>query len=372
MVSGPLSVPFAFAHLADDELALEALRSLPAALLVVRADGTTLLANRRACRVLERARAELEGYEVGTYLAPLDVLLSPAENDGRSAKVPVMLPSDRVIEVGFAVSELRQHDPDPGQAVFAIVIKDITEVERLREERNRLLQIATVHEILPSILHEVKNPLAAIATTAELLVEEAKDEETRASAHAILHETRRMKLTVEGIGAVGRALRTARHDAIDYAMREAWAVLKARAELLGVRTRCSVPDMPLLPLDRSVVCALVFNLVNNSIQASTAGGEIELAAELVNHDRWLRIRVSDTGSGMSPDVLARCREIFFTTKARGTGIGLALCDRAVAEAGGHMEVESAPGKGTRITLNIPLEAPTDEEREAPSTEKSEV
>lgn len=348
----------------DHALALEALRSLPAALLVVRADGTTLLANRRACAALERARSEVEGEPIASCLAPIDMLLSPEAHDEQSARVHVTLPSGRNVTIGFTVGELRQLDEADAEPAFAIVLKDITDVERLREERDRLLQIATVHELLPSILHEVKNPLAAIATTAELLEEEASDDNVRTTAHAILHETRRMKLTLQGIGAVGRGLRSNRYEAVDHAIREACAVLKARAESVGVRACCVVPDMPLLPLETSVVCALVFNLMTNAIQACPNGGRVDLGARLEDGAQTLVIEVADDGVGMSPDVLARCRELFFTTKARGTGIGLALCQRAITEAGGTMDIDSAKGRGTRITLEIPLVPPADSERHA--------
>jgi signal transduction histidine kinase len=60
---------------------------------------------------------------------------------------------------------------------------------------------------------------------------------------------------------------------------------------------------------------------------------------------------------MTPEVLSRCRELFFTTKAKGTGIGLALCERAVTEAGGALDITSAPGAGTTISLHVPISPP---------------
>jgi two-component system nitrogen regulation sensor histidine kinase GlnL len=354
---------------ADYALALEALRALPTALLVVRDNGVTLLANRRAGAVLERTRAEMEGADVASYLCPISKLLIPAAHDERSARLEVRLPSDRTVIVGFAVSELRQLDGISPGTFYSIVLKDLTEVVRLREERDRLLQIATVHEILPAILHEVKNPLAAIATTAELLFEEAEDPHVRESVHAMLHETRRIKLTLQGIGAVGRKLRSTRYEAVDHAIREAWVVLKPRAEGMGVRARCSVPDMPLLPFDTSVVCAIVFNLVTNAIHACHAGGEIELSARLEDEGRTFTLAVDDTGTGMTPEILSRCRELFYTTKSRGTGIGLALCDRALTEASGSMTIDSALGRGTRITLRVPvIEAPPSATRRGPASQ----
>jgi signal transduction histidine kinase len=341
----------------DYTLASEALRALPAALLIIRDDGTTVLANRQACAVLERPRSRLEGAQVSSYLASLAHLWSPQSRDDRSGLLRVSLPSGRVASIGFSIAELRNIDTPTEGAAFTVILKDLTEVERVREERDRLLQIATVHEVLPSILHEIKNPLAAIATTAELLFEDAPDAQGRAAAHAILREARRMKLTLQGIGAVGVSLRSSRSAAIDHAVREASSILEARAESLGITTRCLVADMPLLPLDASVVCALVLNLVTNAMQACKSGGQIELRAEIVAEGKELMLHVADNGAGMPPEVLARCRELFFTTKARGTGIGLALCERALAEAGGSMEIDSAPGQGTRITLHIPIELP---------------
>lgn len=346
----------------DHEIALEALRTLPAALLVVRADGLTLLANRRACAALERTRAEMEGASVSSYLAPVDTLLGPEAQGERSARLDVTLPSDRVVTLGFTVSALRQFDEGAELPAYSIVLEDLTEVGRLRAERDRLLQIATMHEVLPSILHEVKNPLAAVVTTAELLVEEAVDDNVRSSAHAILNEARRMKLTLQGIGAVGRDLRSSRYQAVDHALREAFLVLSSRAESLGVTPRCAVPDLPLLPLDTSVVCALVFNLVTNAVQACPSGGEVELTARLDEGGQRLVLTVGDTGVGMTAEVKERCRELFFTTKTRGTGIGLALCARAVTGAGGEMDIDSAPGKGTRITLWIPILPPAGDRR----------
>jgi PAS domain S-box-containing protein len=338
----------------DYELALEVLRALPIALLVVDADGTTLLANRRACAALGRAKMEMEGENVGAYLAPLDKLLSPAMHDERSAMLQVELPTAERITIGFTVEALTNLSRSADTPTYTIALKDITEVERMREERDRLLQIATVHELLPSILHEVKNPLAAIATTAELLIEEAVDDDMRDSAQAILHETRRMKLTLQGIGAVGRGLRSTRYQAVDQAIREAWTVLRPRAESVGVLARCSIPDLPLVQLDTSVVSALVFNLVTNAIQACSVGGSVELTASLTGGGASLSLVIADTGSGMTPEVLARCRELFFTTKPRGMGIGLALCDRALTDAGGQIRIESEVRVGTRITLSIPL------------------
>lgn len=344
--SGPLHIPMVDAW--------EVLRSVPVPLLLVLEDGFVLLANRLACELLERTHAELEGVPLDSFLAPFDELLHPSIVDGTSPKVQVTLPSQRDVTLSYAIAEMPELSHDEGTVVYAITLQDVTAFERLRMERDRLLQIATVHEVLPAILHEIKNPLAAIATTAEVLVEEATCSFIRESSHAILNEARRMRRLLQGIGAASGQLRTPnRHTAVDYALRELGTMLRTKAEAENVRLKFEIPDMPLLPLDSSILAAIVHNLVTNAIQACTPNGNVVVTASHDDRRNRLILRVADDGVGMSEDILAECRNLFFTTKPNGTGIGLTLCDRAVRGAGGKMTIESAKGKGTVITLSIP-------------------
>lgn len=336
------------------DIAWEALRAIPTALFVVLEDGFVLLASAAACALLERTASEIEGAPLESCLVPFDEILHPSSPDGMAPKIRVTLPSNRHLTLTYSLSEMAALSYGEGKSVYSLVVHDVTAFERAREERDRLLQIATVHEVLPAILHEIKNPLAAIATTAELLVEDAVCPDGRASAHAILNEARRMRRLLQGIGAVGSQLRTKhQHSAVDYALREVGAMLRAKADADGVQLEVNVPDMPLLPLDSSVLAAIVHNLVTNAIQASGPSGEVRLVANYDEKKQRLTLRVSDTGIGMAPEILTECRKLFYTTKPKGTGIGLTLCDRAIRAASGSMNIESVLGGGTVITLCIP-------------------
>lgn len=336
------------------DIAWEALRTAPTPLLLVLEDGLVLMANRGACELLERTTHEIEGVSLESVLVPFDELLHPSTPDGTRPKIGTTLPSQRHVTLSYALAEMPSLSHDEGTIVYALSLQDVTATERLREERDKLLQIATVHEVLPAILHEIKNPLAAIITTAEVLVEEANCNFARESSHAILNEARRMRRLLQGIGAASGQLRTAqRHFAVDYALREVGSMLRTKAEADDVRLSFEIPDMPLLPLDSSILAAIVHNLVTNAIQASAPRGEVDVTASHDERRQRLVLRVADNGVGMSEDTVAECRNLFFTTKPSGTGIGLTLCDRAVRAAGGTMTIESAKGKGTVITLNIP-------------------
>lgn len=317
------------------------LEGLPTALVVVDADGVVVRANRRAHDVLDRDTL------VGT---PLAAVLGPwplARSDGARAERVLVRRDGRRVVIGFSTSSLR------GGAT-AVVFQDITPWQKLREERDRLMQLAMVGEALPTILHELKNPLAALNAAVEILIEDTPPGAIQDQLHAILQEARRLRLGFDGVGAVGRSLRSHRHHAIDQACREACRVLAVPAQAAGVSVRAHVADLPLLPLDPSVVRAVVFNLITNAIHACAPGDGIVLHARLRAGGMALELAVSDTGCGMTHEVYARCTELFFTTKRNGSGIGLALVHQAVTEAGGQLEIESVPGIGTCVTAIIPV------------------
>jgi signal transduction histidine kinase len=326
------------------------LDALPGALLAFDAhSGRIWLANPRAAELLECEPRLLEGNTVAAVFAPVEWLVAnrhlPQPDRGRA----VTLPSGRRLLAGFTLADL---EGESGAALL-LHFQDIGPWEQLRVERNRLLQLAAVGSALPAVLHELKNPLAAVTTTAEVLLEEVEGH-VQEQLHAILSELRRLRLTIDGVGAVGQGLRSVRHAAVDLACREAWGILEARAELAGLRSRCQVEDMPLLPLDPSVIRAIVYNLVSNAIQACAPGDTVNLYAHLVEGGRELELVVVDDGPGMTAQVLTRCTELFFTTRRHGSGIGLALVNGAVEGAGGRLVVESVPGFGTSVTVRVPV------------------
>ncbi len=234
-----------------------------------------------------------------------------------------------------------------------IAFQDITQFEQTQAERNRLLQLASISEVMPAVLHELKNPLASIALAMELLIEDSPEDQ-RERLHGILSEVRRLSLTLDGLGRFRHEVRSTRHHAIDLALREAFALLEPQAAARGIIAKLDVHDMPLLPFEPAAVRAVLFNLMTNAIHACTAGQRIEAHAHFDRDASAMTLRVADTGAGMTTEVQQRCTELFFTTKSRGSGIGLALCAGVAEAVAGTLTVDSAPAQGTRITLTFPI------------------
>lgn len=322
----------------DDTVVLDA---LPTAVMIVENGGTIIRANQRALDILERDR--LTGVSIRDVLGtwPLRV------GEGGRSECSIPRRDGTAMMLGFTIAPVTR-------STWAIVFQEITQWQRLREERDRLMRLAMVGESLPTILHELKNPLAAINAAVEILVEETEPGPIRDQLHAILQEARRLRLGLDGVGAVGRSLRSSRPQVIDHACREAFRVLEIPAHAAGIVTRCEVADLPLLPLDPATMRAIVFNLVTNAIHACSAYDAIVLRARLVAYGLALELTVSDTGCGMTHEVHAHCTDLFFTTKRKGSGIGLALVKQAVTEAGGRLEIESVPGVGTCVTAVVPV------------------
>lgn len=336
-----MTTPITCTETSDDPAIVDA---MPAAVVVIDAGGTIIRANPRAREVLDRP--ELVGTPIRAVLGPWP-LTHPIE-PMRSER-HVMRRDGNPLTVGLAAAPI----PSGGTV---IVFQDLSRWQRLREERDRLMQLAMVGEALPTILHELKNPLAALIAAAEILIEDTEPGAVQEQLHAILGEARRLRLGLDGIGSVGRPLASPRYQVIDQACRDAFRVLALRANQAGIATRCDVVDLPLLPLEAAVVRALVFNLVNNAIHACGTGASINLHVRLIEDGRWFELTVVDTGAGMTHEVLTRCTELFYSTKRNGSGIGLAVVRQAVTEAGGRLEIESVPGFGTGITARIPIAA----------------
>ena len=325
--------------------AVRILEALPTAVVVLGKSERVRFANDRAANIFGTTRKELEGRTIPPALQAAVKAASLTDGSGRSECV-VRLGNGRTKTLGFSLST---SDDDT-----IIVLQDISRVMQQREERDKLMSLAAIGEALPSLLHELKNPLAAITAAVEVLLEEVDPGYVMDQLHAVLSEVRRMKLGFEGIGAVHGKLRSERFSPIDYALREACRVLSPRIENAQITFRCDIKDLPLLPLDPAMARAIVFNFVTNALHACEAGDTITLHAQLEDDDRAFTIVVVDTGTGMSPEVLDRATDLFFTTKPSGSGIGLALCSRAVKDAGGEMTLRSVPGFGTSVSVKIPV------------------
>jgi signal transduction histidine kinase len=247
--------------------------------------------------------------------------------------------------------------------LLVLVFQDITQLERVRAERDRFQHLASMARLFPTIAHEIKNPLAAIQGVVEIVLEgldvEA-DAGRRDDLEVVLEEVARLRLLVDRMGVTDQCLQTGgeRHDLVPI-LRKAFRLAQRRAQVLGVELKYQGPAALQFALHSDLLLMILHNLISNALEASKRGGTITVCLELrrAGTAPELALQVLDTGAGMSIEALERATEPFFTTKGGSTGIGLALIDQLVRRSRGMLTIWSRPGRGTEIGVVVPEQRP---------------
>jgi len=359
------------------DLVWRAVESLPAGTLVYHVSGRILYANPRARQLLgtqspgplEVRIQDLFGFVPG---------LEPETVGDSEPDETVPIQRGRVAHgegqarrtLGYKVSRLYAGPragsgpgPNGHEELLVLIFQDITQLERVRAERDRFQNLASMARLFPTIAHEIKNPLAAIQGVVEILIEgldgEA-DSGRRDDLEVVLEEVGRLRLLVDRMGVTDQCLQAGdeRHDLVP-ALRKAFRLAARRAKVLGVSLEYKGPESALFAVHKDLLLMILHNLISNALEASKRGGTITVCLELrrAGSVPELALQVLDTGSGMSLEALERATEPFFTTKSGSTGIGLALIDQLVRRSYGTLTIWSRPGRGTEVEVRVPEHRP---------------
>jgi two-component system NtrC family sensor kinase len=243
--------------------------------------------------------------------------------------------------------------------------------QALEEREQRLIRserLATVGRIAAQITHEIRNPLASIGLNAELIADElnATQNEARRQVATITAEVDRLSEITESYLRFVRLPRL-KLEREDPAALVTPAMEFARAELAqaGIELQLQIaPDLPDIAADENQLRQALLNLLRNAKEAMPGGGRIQVALDTREPGR-VTVSVSDTGGGIPAEHVARVFEPFFSTKAKGTGLGLALVHQILNEHGGRVDVESSE-RGTTFLLSFPALPPPSAETLAPT------
>jgi len=248
-------------------------------------------------------------------------------------------------------------------STFAVIIMVLerarSESERLHERLREAERLATAGELAAGMAHEIRNPLAAIVNATALLTDETglTAEERSSTLAALRTEARRLNRILSDFLQLARPqqARRAPGDIREVVQHVSALIRDDRSRAPRVDVRVAVdPTVPRFAFDRDQVTQVLWNVALNGVEAMNGRGRLSLEVARKNDD--VALAVSDTGPGIPSERLARVFEPFYTGKPNGSGLGLTIAERIVVAHGGRIEIDSQPGRGTRVTLLFPLEA----------------
>lgn len=276
----------------------------------------------------------------------------------------VLNPSGRVLPANATTFPLLRSD---GEAIGVILtLRDLTSIRELEAAVRQADRLSTLGTLAAGLAHEVKNPLGGIKGAAQLL-------ERELDADSDLHEYPRVMIKeAERIDKIIRQLldlaspRGPRYQPVNLHMVLGDIILLQReaadSREIAVTTGFD-PSIPPIMADEAQLTQVFLNLIRNALEAMPEGGRLTVSSRVLSEyqlarnesrSRMVSVEVADTGQGIAEENLVKVGTPFFSTKDNGTGLGLALCQKIVAEHRGMLKIDSKPGQGTRISVLLPL------------------
>ncbi|MEO7019816.1 MAG: ATP-binding protein [Ktedonobacteraceae bacterium] len=393
----------------DQRLKELILESIPSGLITIDMHGQITTFNRAAEAVLGYHPLEVMGQSIRKLL-DLRGLESVLQT-GQSQHETLLTSGHQGQEVALDITLAPLRDDRGRQMGVLATFADVTSMHHLEEETRRLDRLASLGKMSASVAHEVRNPLASIKTSMQMLLDDLEsnttlpaDDSTREAVSVVLKEVERLDSIVRDLLLFARPRRLHLVECDLLALSERiLRFLQPQCAERGVRVHLVHQETPFVQVDAAQMEQVLLNLFLNALQAMTDGGILSISCQtieipsLVNEtslhaDRrspiaarlesallalaeeeptevctrnnvrldereqqsWLEISVSDTGAGITQDDLTRIFQPFYTTKAHGIGLGLPITRRLIEDHHGFILIESQLGYGTTVSVRLPL------------------
>ena len=337
--------------------------TVPEGVLLLDSDGRVVLAN----PIAERELSVLAGAQVGDILTglgdhPLAQVLTPPPTEGLWHEVKAGAQTFEIIARPMG-NDLEPED-------WVLVVNDVTQEREVRERLQRQERLAAVGQLAAGIAHDFNNIMAVIVLYAQMTKRTeglpARVQERMATINQQAQHATKL---------IQQILDFSRQSILERRPLDLLPLLKEQSRLLERTLPESIeidlgyePDEYTVNADPTRMQQMVTNLAVNARDAMPEGGNLRIRLERIEikpgespilpemeAGEWVQVTVSDTGTGIPPDVLSRVFDPFFTTKepGAGTGLGLAQVDGIVGAHEGHIDVETQVGKGTTFSIYLP-------------------
>ena len=334
--------------------------SLVCAVVVVDPDQRLSLLAGETEQILGIKQQRSGQYSIDDLPDSLQKLVRGAMESGQpilDREIKLTIPRKGIHNLEISAVPVRPRAKDSG---VALVIRDLTSPKGLEHDLRRLDRLASIGTLAAGMAHEIKNALVAGKTFVASLLESHQQDELVA---IVRREMDRIDSIVSQMLKFASSPRPEfaaihLHEVLDFCLRLVDPHFKGKSIVLNRSFRA---DEDLVEGDDYQLQQAFVNLFLNSLEAMPPYGTLTVGTGASNV-RNLQVTVSDTGTGISPEIIDRLFEPFFTTKPNGTGLGLPITRRIIYEHGGSIRVESQPNKGATFTILLPISLQGGQER----------
>lgn len=335
-------------HLKDLEFFnINVIESLPSGLFTTDMNGIVLIFNRAAEKITGKKRDDVIGNNISFVLPFLDIPFQ----DGRREEILDTGQADNKI-IGITISLLTDI---AGKETGCIgIFQDLTQLKKLEAEMKLKEKWAAIGELSANIAHEIRNPLASLKGSIEMLREGKMPAKYRDKLMDIaLSEMERLNNVITDFLTYSRP-KPPEFENIDIhaLLHETLALIEnAEQDKRAISVIKDFNGSLFIDADPQKIRQVFWNLCINAVEAMPQGGELVVSTK--NNANTVRIAFTDSGSGIPPSEIEKIFYPFFTTKEKGTGLGLAIAYRIIEEHSGRLSVRSTPGTKTSFEIILP-------------------
>lgn len=313
----------------------------------------------------------LEGIHIGNIFPQIVPYLSISDNISGNDDMPqvqkaIDIDFDRrdgtKLHLGFSQSILK--DPGGDEIGLILIVQDLTEFRQMQEQVRRMDRLAVAGELAAGIAHEIKNPLASLSGSIQMLRDEVEFGPMQQRLMDItMREAERLNALVNEFLLFSRPDKAIdRSVEVNEVIDDTLEMLKNSPELSrSIRIERTLSEHLWVHIDSQRLQQVIWNLVLNAVQEMKNSGRLTVTTAIRTkrgsadtQEKLAEIAISDTGPGISPEHHGKVFDPFFTTKDQGTGLGLTIVHRIVENYDGKIYVDSDGHSGTTFTLHFPL------------------
>ncbi|HEX8948685.1 MAG TPA: ATP-binding protein, partial [Dissulfurispiraceae bacterium] len=299
-------------------------------------------------RLINRAAEDLLGSDSGTITGGTSLHAEISEE-------MVIPEKGRPFHALVSSSEVRGGS-DGSTIGKVLIFKDITRLKKLEAENERNRRLSAMGELVMKIAHEIRNPLGSMELFADLLADDLKGTEQVDYARRISNSVRTLVNTLDNMLRFSGEIRPKlEYLCINDIVRETCDQFREVLAGGGIGLDLIEEAEYRLYLDRGLMSQALINMLLNSVHAMPDGGNIRVAIDRDKVSGEVRVSIRDSGTGMDEETRTKLFEPFFSTKDRGTGLGMSITLSIIAAHKGRIDVDSVPGRGTEFIISLPPE-----------------